>query len=303
MVERTGIQRRSISALMLVVTWLVAVPPTAIGQPSFGDVSITVLPAPPLRGVRTTPAPGSTAGGAARTLLVQLSTKRNRITDTEDWFRNNGLSLPEYEIPNAAMQRPGNVPAAIPQRYKGNPLLRAIRQTGTLLLVYGTDPTGARYLVAVDPERYTYRYGYDFTHYVYPPGVDPKGRAGPQGIMWAVERDGVLYVSNSHLTYARESRGMNAYLTGIRAGTDGVLWRSVPLVANSFTFEVIGDFVVSGYGFTGERDYLYVLNRVTGEVVQRIALRTAPEYILRKGDRLYVRGYNTDFVFGIVQIR
>ncbi len=296
MLERTVI-------LMLIGMWLVAVPPTAIGQPSIDDVTVIVLPAPTLRGVRATPAPGSTAGGAARTLLVQLSAKRNRIIDTEDWFRNNGLSLPEYEIPNAAMQRPGTVPAGIPQRYRGNPLLKAIRQSGTVLLVYGTDPTGARYLIAADAERHTYRYAYDFAHYVNPPWIDPKGRAGPQGIMWAVERDGILYVSNSHLTYARESRGMNAYLTAVRAGTDGVLWRSSPLVANSFTFEVIGDFVVSGYGFTGERDYIYVLNRLTGEVVQRIALRTAPEYILRKGDRLYVRGYNTDFIFGIVPIR
>ncbi len=303
MIEHTAIRRRSLVVALAVAAWLVAIPPVAIGQPSIDDVNITVLPAPSLRGVRATPAPGSTVGGTARTLLIQLSVKRNRITDTEDWFRNNGLSLPEYEIPNAAMQRPGNVPAGIPQRYKGNPLLKAIRQTATVLLVYGTDPTGARYLIGADPERQTYRYAYDFTHYVNPAGVDPKGRAGPQGIMWAVERDGMLYVSNSHLTYARESRGMNAYLTAIRAGTDTVLWRSVPLVANSFTFEVIGDFVVSGYGFTGERDYLYVLNRLTGEVVQRIALRTAPEYILRKGDRLYVRGYNTDFIFGILPIR
>lgn len=301
MLEHTLI-RRSFVVSLLVAMWLAVVPP-AIGQPSIDDVRVIVLPAPPVRGTRATPAPGSTMGGAARTLLVQLSAKRNRIIDTEDWFRNNGLSLPEYEVPNAAMQRPGNVPAEIPQRYKGNPLLKAIRQSSTVLLVYGTDPTGARYLIAADPERNSYRYAYDFAHYVYPPGIDPKGRAGPQGVMWAVERDGVLYVSNSHLTYARETRGMNAYLTAVRAGTDVVLWRSLPLVANSFTFEIIGDFVVSGYGFTAERDYLYVLNRLTGEVVQRIALRTAPEYILRKGDRLYVRGYNTNFIFGIVPIR
>ncbi len=272
-------------------------------QPPIEDMQIIVLPAPALRGVRATPAPGNTAGGAPRTLLVQLSAKRNRITDTDDWFRTNGLSLPEYEVPNPAMQRPGTLPPAIPQRYRGSPLLKAIRQSGMALLVYGTDPTGARYLVAADVERSTYRYAYDFTRYLYPPGVDPKGRAGPQGITWAVERDGILYVSNSHLTYARESRGMNAYITAVRAGTDLVLWRSTPLVANAFTFEVVGDFVVSGYGFTGERDFIYVMNRVTGDVAQRISLKAAPEYILRKGDRLYVRGYNTDFIFGIVPIR
>ncbi len=303
MLGQTRTPWRPFVAAGLIGAVLLAAPWTAVGQPLIDDVSLIVLPAPAPRGLRSTPAPGSTAGGVPRTLLVQLSARRNRIIDTEDWFRNNGLSLSEYELASPATQRPGTLPQGIPQRYKGHPLLKAIRQSGTAFLIYGTDPTGARYLVAADLERNTYRYAYDFTRHLYPAGVDPRGRAGPQGIIWAIERDGVLYVSNSHLTYARESGGLNAYVTAIRAGTDLVLWRSAPLVANAFTFEVVGDFVVSGYGFTSERDYLYVLHRLTGDVVQRISLRTAPEYILRKGDRLYVRGYNIDFIFGIVPIR
>jgi hypothetical protein len=262
-----------------------------------------VLPAPPTRALRTAPAPGATAGGSPRTLLVQLSAQRNRITDTDDWFRSHALSLPSYEIPNPTLRRQGTVPPSIPRAYRGHGLVNAIRQQGTVLLVYGGGATEGRYLVAADVDRNTYRYGYDFVRYVYPPGISPGGRAGPQGILWAVESDRILYVSNSNLNYARESRGMNAYVTAIRAGTNQLLWRSPPLVANAFTFEVWGDFVVSGYGFTAEPDFLYVLNRLSGEIVQRVPLGTAPEYIIRKGDRLYVRGYNTDFVFGIVPIR
>lgn len=284
-------------ALLLVAS------PDVRAQRIIDDVQPIVLSAPPVRGQRATPGPASTAGGAPRALLVLLSSKRNRIIDTDDWFRNNGLSLAEYELPNQTLGKLGNLPPGVPRQFRGNVLLKAITQPGMALLIYGTDPTGARHLVAADLERNTYRYAYDFTNYLYPPGGDPRGRAGPQGVVWAVERDGVLYVANSHLTYARESRGMNAYITAIRAGTDLVLWRSQPLVSNAFTFEVAGDFVVSGYGFTAEPDFMYVLNRSTGDVVQRVSVRTAPEFIIRKGERLYVRGYNTDFIFGMVGIR
>lgn len=280
---------------------LLALPPAVGAQQFIGDLRAVVLAPPPMRGLRAPAGPGGapSRGGAVRTLLVLVSSRRNRITDTEDWFRNSGLSLPEYELPSPAIQRPGNLPPGVPRRYRGIPLLKAIRQPGMTLLVYGKDPTEARYLVAVDFERGTFRYGYDFTNYLYPTG----SRAGPQGIVWAVERDGTLYVSHSHFTYARESRGMNAYLTAIRAGTDRVLWRSAPLVANAATFEVVGDVVISGYGFTAEPDFLYVTNRWTGEVAQRVPLKTAPEYILRKEERLFVRGYNTDYIFGMLTIR
>jgi hypothetical protein len=42
-----------------------------------------------------------------------------------------------------------------------------------------------------------------------------------------------------------------------------------------------------------------VLDRATGRVLQRLPLKSAPDYILRKGDRLHVRCYDTNYVFGI----
>ena len=74
---------------------------------------------------------------------------------------------------------------------------------------------------------------------------------------------------------------MNAYLTAIDVGTDAVLWRSAPLVANADTFEIIGDRIVTGYGFTAEPDWLYVLDRGTGAVTGGIPLASGPEFIMR----------------------
>jgi hypothetical protein len=42
---------------------------------------------------------------------------------------------------------------------------------------------------------------------------------------------------------------------------------------------------------------LYVLDRRTGRIVQRVALKSAPEHLRLKGDRVYVRCYDMDYVF------
>jgi hypothetical protein len=53
-------------------------------------------------------------------------------------------------------------------------------------------------------------------------------------------------------------------------------------VANANTFLVAGRYLVTGYGFTGERDYLYLLDRATGKLVDRLVLPNAPEKITRR---------------------
>ena len=46
--------------------------------------------------------------------------------------------------------------------------------------------------------------------------------------------------------------------------TGRVLWQSPSLVANADGFAVVGDVIVTGYGFTAEPDYLYALDRQNG---------------------------------------
>jgi hypothetical protein len=75
-----------------------------------------------------------------------------------------------------------------------------------------------------------------------------------------------------------------------------VRWRSPSLVANAGTFVLAGDTLVTGYGFTREPDYLYLLDRRTGRVLERLGVPTAPERITRRGNRLHVRTYDHDLV-------
>jgi len=120
-----------------------------------------------------------------------------------------------------------------------------------------------------------------------------------QQIRWADMVDGVLFVSNAHRTYAESSGGLNGFITAIDPVSLEILWRSEPLVSNSENFVVVGDAIISGYGFTGEDDFICILNRHTGCTAERIPVPSAPEYLFAEGDRLYVRCSGTDLVFSI----
>ena len=98
-----------------------------------------------------------------------------------------------------------------------------------------------------------------------------------QKIKWAWQENRVLYVSHAHGTYARASGGSNAHIPALDTATGAVLWRSRPLVANAANFELAGDTIIAGYGFTAEPDYLYLLDKTTGQVHERVKLKSGPE--------------------------
>ena len=158
--------------------------------------------------------------------------------------------------------------------------------------VYGKDGATGRYLVAYDKAGRRL-YALDFVNYVWPPRVKPGDREfvyeQPE---WADERGGTLYVENTHLTYAYSSYGQNAYITAIDLKTRRATWRSPALVANANTFLVTRRYVITGYGFTDESDYLYLLDRVTGRVVDRLLLPNAPEKITWQSGLIHVRTYD-----------
>jgi hypothetical protein len=176
--------------------------------------------------------------------------------------------------------------------FRGLPPQTIFNTANRRFVLYGRDGSTGRYLVAYNRGPLAL-YGFDFAAYGRPPRVRP-GNGGlvyeqPQ---WAEERDGVLYVENAHLTYATASFGQNAYVTAIDLKTRRVRWRSPALVANAFNFLVTPHYVVAGYGFTNEPDYLYVLDRRTGHVLDRLLLPNGPETIRRTGNLLHVRTYD-----------
>ena len=117
-------------------------------------------------------------------------------------------------------------------------------------------------------------------------------------VNFAKIKDGILYVSTGHKGYTINNPS-TGYITAINLGTGEVLWKSAPQVSNAYNFEIIGDVIICGYGFTDEDDFLYVLNRTNGQVMEQIPLKSMAEYIVAKDSTLYVRTYNRNYEFSI----
>ena len=278
---------------LMTLCFVITIAAAGQGAADIESLRLVTLPAPQFNRQPAKPP-------ASSPRLSILSTKRNQITDEEAWFAANDLKLPLYRVSDQSPDRLMELPPEAPTAYKGNLLVKAIRQPKTITLVYGKDYASGRYLIAMDAESGRFLYGYDFINYTRAPDNDAKDLDFVfQAVEWAVEEGNTLYVSHAHPTYARSSRGMNAYITAIDTRTSRVLWRSQPLVSNSNNFEVIGDLIVTGYGFTAEPDYLYLLDKKTGDVRQQLAVKSQADYIIHKNKKIYVRMYDTDLVVNL----
>lgn len=133
------------------------------------------------------------------------------------------------------------------------------------------------------------------------PGLPDHPAASEQKIKYAFQTGDTLYVAHGGSGYARESLGRTAYVTAIEVRGLKPLWHSAPLVSNAKNFEVVGEYLITGYGFTEEPDFLYLLRRRDGEAVEKIPLKSGPSYLIRRDDQLYVRTYNTDYIFQLLK--
>lgn len=176
--------------------------------------------------------------------------------------------------------------------FRGLPPQTIFNTANRRFVVYGKDGATGRYLVAYDRGADAL-YGFDFASLAWPPRIKPGDRSlvyeQPQ---WAQESDDVLYVENANLTYAASSYGRNGYLTAIDLKTRRTIWRSPALVGNALDFLVTPRYLITGYGFTNEPDYLYVLDRRSGRVLGGLLLPNGPETITRKGNVVHVRTYD-----------
>lgn len=177
-----------------------------------------------------------------------------------------------------------------PTTYQGVQLEGVARQPNVLLLIYGRDGLTARYVVGASPTG-KLRYAFDFSRFWRSPGGGM-----PEQVTWAQQAGGVLYVETTHLGYASTSKGRNAYLTAIEVSSGRILWRTPGLVANAGSFEIVGNLIVTGYGFTAEPDFLYLIDRRTGVIRDRLAVPSGPEQIVLKDGRLNVRTYDHELV-------
>ncbi len=213
--------------------------------------------------------------------LRLLSTRVHGFDDDADWLARNELSL----------GRTGDAPPFL----HGRGL--AWVQDGRVAVYRGDDDSQ---LVAVLGADGGVTRVFDPAALVRAPVVVPGDEAYvAQGVQFADVRDGVLFVVTAHRTYAASSGGQNAYVTAYDAATGALRWRSAPLVANAQDLAFVSGWIVAGYGFTKEPDYLFVLSPANGTVAARITLPTGPDYIVERAGKLYVRTYDKELIYAV----
>lgn len=240
-----------------------------------------------------------------------IESRPNGVTDYATWFLGkDGWQSATFhgggsnQVIASAEPPPGIEPVLRTPGETMFHLSKVIRSGDHLIALYGDPPN--RYGVFLNDRLMVIR---DLATRGIPVVLDlitfaagPDGASGEAGvtfqaIRWAELIGGVLYVSNAHRTYSSSSNGLNGYLAAIELRSLRVIWRSGPLVANAENFIVTENHVISGYGFTDEDDFLYALNRWTGEVASRVRLPSAPSYLYLEDDLLHVRCYDTDILF------
>lgn len=263
---------------------------------SFANINPTPLAPPPWQYTLIQPV---AAPPGAPPKLVQTRKQSNSITDEAEWLRRHNLRLPEYEVPNPMRGNPGNLPPGIPPTYGNELLIQAIAHPDHTILVYGPNYATGNHLAVLDASGRMLAF-LDFSAYrLAPDNLQSDLQFVDQGVQWAELKDGTLFVSHGHRTYARSSKGMNAYITAIELASAELRWRSEPLVAGAANFVIDGGFILTGYGFTAEPDHVVVLARATGKTVSKTRVDSAPEYLFVQNRRLLMRTYDTDYEFDL----
>lgn len=201
--------------------------------------------------------------------LIEVSEEQNEIIDEDKWFQDNGLQRQGFPYEDG--------------KYRYESFRNEAGQPALLLTELAAGKT-----VTFDLQEYQYGTEYVEADYDY---ID-------QNLLYAAVRDNILYLATGHYTYA-ESCPQTAYITAVDLADNSVLWKTEPLTCNARGFVLVDDYIICGYGFTAEDDYLKIVRTDTGEVVQEIPVKTAPDYIIWQDGILYVRTYNTNYTFMI----
>ncbi len=208
--------------------------------------------------------------------LEKESEKKNAITDTAEWAAKNELRPVVHH--GLSKELPPHVAPALGKQRLETAFVHADHAVG----VYGDT------MLITSEGRGSA--AFDLTSAL-------TRAARPFEVMFAQLVGTTLVVELAYNGYARDSGGKNGYLAAYDAKTGELLWVSDPLTGNAREALVSGGSIVTGYGFTAEPDFVFVLDLATGKAEQKIPVKSGPELMRLKGDLLFVRTYDTDYVF------
>lgn len=214
--------------------------------------------------------------------LRQVSCRQNNITDDDKWYERNGLLREEETFPNE-----DNKEIRPRLRYDTN---------GYSVVTYGPYYAETSIVVIADPSLEKVYKAYDFENFKMPPGV--KEPCGIPGVGFVKIEGNIMYVSHNSYSdyYGKISDEQVGYLSAIDLRTNEILWTTEKKTCNS-SIEIIGNSIICGFGSSFDTDYLYVVDKYSGQRVQKIFLKKAPKHVIAKDNRIYVRTYSYDYVF------
>ena len=213
--------------------------------------------------------------------LTLLSCRQNQITDEEEWLARNGLTLREtrHEFPMGEYA----------QRY-------SYATGGYLVTTYGENWGNARKVVITDEDETTLYAAYDFEPWKFSPKTTLMGNT--QMVHDFVIEGNILYIAHGTNGYSDGAGYQTGYITAFDMENHEIVWTTQPMTCNS-GFAIVGNSIICGYGMTSEPDYVYVVDKYSGQRVQKLPVKKAVDYVVPKDGKAYVRTYSYDYVFKI----
>lgn len=244
-------------------------------------------------------AKGAKDQAGVRLSLKKISRKGNDITDGDRWFAANVLPSPIGPKDEHWRHIPGVT------RWGDLKFFRSTESLHVGIYEVARQRTGAK-----DEKGMSSIYDKEFTYTAVVFNAD----FVPQKLFVLEEfHPGILEMSDAHVAgkilyfdcnyngYANIVSNRTGYLVALDLEAGEVLWTSGQLASSYRGFVVYEGAIITGYGFTEEKDYLYVFNRFTGKQWLKTSLKSAPEFIVPKDGKLYVRTYDTNYLFEIVE--
>ncbi len=202
------------------------------------------------------------------------------------------LGLTGANKPNGLQYRlrahvPANLPAYVPRTMEGLPLQLAEATPEGWLALYASRPeapANPRYRAALFAGDGTRAWTLDLNRFL--------SRPRHLEIQDIRLRAGKLYFNEACQSYSAEAGRRCSALLRVDPRSGRVDWRSRNLVSNN-VFIFAGPYIVAGYGFTDEPDFLYLVSPETGRVVATRPLDSAHDYLEERGGILHAVTTNT----------
>jgi hypothetical protein len=217
----------------------------------------------------------ASAAHAQSPALRVVSSEALRGRDSFEALGLTGANKPNGLAYRLRLDVPADLPAYVPRTVNGHGLQLAQSTPEGWLGLYVTAPDGPANgnpiyhaaLFGADGER---RWGLDLNRFL--------SRRTHLEIQDIRLRAGKLYFNEACQSYSAEARGRCSALVRVDPVRGTLDWRSRNLVSNN-VFIFSGPYLVAGYGFTREPDFLFLVSPETGRVLATRPLDSAHSYL------------------------